>query len=932
MRKLLMASMLASVSGAAIAGDKPLIQPAPAWVEPAPPIETAKLTGDSPVLVTLDHQDKIEGDAAWSYADVATRLATPDLVTRSGTLNLPWNPAKGDLIVHRVEIHRGAQVIDVLGTGKQFEVLRREQGMEQLQLDGQLTASMTIDGLQVGDVLRVAASVTRKEQAFAGKTQTAVLLPQAPLRAGFARARVLWPRAEEVRWKAYLDGAKPVEAEAGGYRELTIAGLSPKAADLPADAPARFHRPPLLEASSFPDWAAVSRTMAPLYATKGAISPGSPLAAEVARIATATTDPTRRAAAALELVQEKVRYWLNGLGNGNYVPQSPERTWASRYGDCKAKTLLLLAVLRELGIEAEPVLASMQLGDLLPNRLAGPGAFDHVLVRATIGADTYWLDGTGAGARYADLGDTPPLRWVLPLRSSGAELLAVPARAPAYPKIAVKLDLDQSAGIALPTVVSAAITLRGPAAEAIGLAKSQGSEEQKRDAVGSIVASLLGREVAVSTYDLAHDPIEAVATVKATGLATSPWRFKDGRYRTTLDRTVSELSFEPDRTRPAWRSIPVATGAPDAMEFVTRVRLPAELNGFGLEGDAELADTLGGTRVERKAALAGDTIAIEERVTSTGAEVAPANVPAARARVALAKARLLRAVAPAELPKRWTWAEQGRRTGRFKPILAAYAQAIAGNPDEVSNYVNRANFLMGVFDWKGALPDLDKAVALDPTAANHLQRARVHRVLGRTVEMVADARAALAVEPASWAALELLGKEDIRAGRRDAALARVQERIDAGGEDKDDMVMLKAELLSRTGDGAAAVAALDEAIAAGPGSPALLNSRCWIKAKHSLALDTALKDCTRSIELSDAAQAALDSRALVYFRMNRMEDALADLGAALSIDPHQAASLYLRGVVLNRLGRGPQASADLEGARIMAPLIAAEYKAFGVAP
>ena len=125
---------------------------------------------------------------------------------------------------------------------------------------------------------------------------------------------------------------------------------------------------------------------------------------------------------ALELVQDKVRYLFNGMEEGNYVPQTPTQTWSVRYGDCKAKTLLLLAMLRELGIEAEAVLANSQLGDWLPRRLPTPGAFDHVIVRATIGGESLWLDGTGSGARLADLGDVPAFRHALPLRAAGAEL------------------------------------------------------------------------------------------------------------------------------------------------------------------------------------------------------------------------------------------------------------------------------------------------------------------------------------------------------------------------------------------------------------------------------------------------------------------------------------------------------------------------------
>src|SRR3546814_1284715 len=87
-------------------------------------------------------------------------------------------------------------------------------------------------------------------------------------------------------------------------------------------------------------WADLSRTIAPLYATAGTIRDSGALAAEVDRIAAATSDPKARADAALRLVQNEIRYLYRGMENGNYVPQAPEATWSLRYGDCKAKTLL----------------------------------------------------------------------------------------------------------------------------------------------------------------------------------------------------------------------------------------------------------------------------------------------------------------------------------------------------------------------------------------------------------------------------------------------------------------------------------------------------------------------------------------------------------------------------------------------------------------
>ncbi|WP_425229305.1 tetratricopeptide repeat protein [Sphingomonas sp.] len=105
-----------------------------------------------------------------------------------------------------------------------------------------------------------------------------------------------------------------------------------------------------------------------------------------------------------------------------------------------------------------------------------------------------------------------------------------------------------------------------------------------------------------------------------------------------------------------------------------------------------------------------------------------------------------------------------------------------------------------------------------------------------------------------------------------------------------------------------------------------------MKATQGVKLDTALKDCTKAIELGDSPAAALDSRALVYFKLGRLDDARADLDAALDLHPNLAASLYLRGVVRRRQGAAATGDADLDGARFFAPRIDEDYAGYGVKP
>ncbi len=560
-------------ASAAWASDTPLYQPAPAWVVPAPPIDAAKMPADGSALLLFDQQQRLGDGGRWVYVENAMRATSAEMLGQMGTVTLPWHPAKGDLIIHRAEIIRNAETIDLIAKGAKFTVLQREQQLERQTLTGVLSATMAIEGLRVGDIVRMSFSITQTDPALGGRTEASTMLLADPVRAQFARVRFLWPAASKVAYRAYgtLPEVKPVRK--GEYQEITVALPLAKQPEMPGDAPSRFARPPILEASSFASWEDVSKTAAPLYDTAGLIAPGSALAGEVAKIAAADADPRRRTAMALRLVQDQVRYLFRGMDQGNYVPQTPAQTWELRYGDCKAKTLLLLAILRALDIRAEPVLANISLGDWVPERLPSFGVFDHVLVRADIDGKPLWLDGTGSGSRYEDLDDVPPFRTVLPVRSEGAALLAVPMRAKARPDMMIDVELDQSAGISFPPPFKLSMTIRGQIADMLRMASAQAGTKGLNEAVSRFVSGYVDGG-AVVTRSVTFDEAGGGARVEAAGIANLNWRKQDERYQVVLDKAVSAISFEPDRNRPAWQAVPVVVQQFPAQLIRTRLRLP----------------------------------------------------------------------------------------------------------------------------------------------------------------------------------------------------------------------------------------------------------------------------------------------------------------------------------------------------------------------
>ena len=64
---------------------------------------------------------------------------------------------------------------------------------------------------------------------------------------------------------------------------------------------------------------------------------------------------------------------------------------------------------------------------------------------------------------------------------------------------------------------------------------------------------------------------------------------------------------------------------------------------------------------------------------------------------------------------------------------------------------------------------------------------------------------------------------------------------------------------------------------------------------------------------------------MVYFRLNRLEEALTDVNAALDRNPAAAGSLYLRAVIERKLGKARDADDDAANARKFAPRIDEDY-------
>jgi hypothetical protein len=272
-----------------------------------------------------------------------------------GSRTLTWDPLREKVTIHDLAIVRDGKRIDVLQGGKDVLVLRREKNMERAMLDGRMSASIQIKDLQVGDLIDWSYTQERRDPRGRRRTNDFERMGWAWQDRPVSRAPVVGrgrapglegldrlPRAQDRQERQDQRTAGrclgPVRTQAAGRRS----GPFPTPGRAAGDHLSRLGR---------------------------RLGPHGARCTPRARPWPGLADPRRGrrdrrrfgrsqgpGLRGLRLVEDKTRYLFLGMGDGGYKPAPADETWSRRFGDCKGKTVLLLALLRELKIEAEPVL------------------------------------------------------------------------------------------------------------------------------------------------------------------------------------------------------------------------------------------------------------------------------------------------------------------------------------------------------------------------------------------------------------------------------------------------------------------------------------------------------------------------------------------------------------------------------------------------
>lgn len=357
---------------------------------------------------------------------LTVRLDTPADVAAWSTVPVPLNE-------NRKLLHLTAGATDP--SGKHHGVGRK--GLDTLELagEGELHSSaryrtVTFPAVPPGSVLSLRYEVEERPYFPSGALSLGGI--EAAERVSVA------VRGGGSGFRFRLDG--PTEGftvipEAGGVR-IEATGRPPRPAPEAAAADAAYQ--PVLRYAwgEGGDWAAVGRWWQGLVAS---LPPPPEAVRAKARELVAGIDGRRaRLAALLKFASRDVRYVAVEVGIGGYRPAPPGEVLDRRWGDCKDKAVLLVALLAEAGIEAWPALILSAADDRIDSAFPTPTQFNHVIVAVRADGVAAADDPVAGGYLFVDPTPTQgTLHWLHPgvqdqdalvVTDGGGQLVRTPLR------------------------------------------------------------------------------------------------------------------------------------------------------------------------------------------------------------------------------------------------------------------------------------------------------------------------------------------------------------------------------------------------------------------------------------------------------------------------------------------------------------------------
>jgi hypothetical protein len=191
--------------------------------------------------------------------------------------------------------------------------------------------------------------------------------------------------------------------------------------------------------SSFSSWEEFSQWWRDL--SKGQAEPNEEIVNKVTELTQGKTTEEQKAKVIYHWVASKIRYVGLEFGIAGFKPHRAEKIFDNKYGDCKDKATLLLAMYKVAGIHAYyALIGTRQMGKL--EKEIPMSQFNHAIVLARINNKLIWLDPTAETVSYGNIPGADQEKESLVFFEDQAKFLRVPLRGPEENRMETKMVIN----------------------------------------------------------------------------------------------------------------------------------------------------------------------------------------------------------------------------------------------------------------------------------------------------------------------------------------------------------------------------------------------------------------------------------------------------------------------------------------------------------
>ncbi len=373
---------------------------------------------------------------------------------------------------------------------------------------------------------------------------------------------------------------------------------------------------PYVHVSTMGDWKQLGSWYADLIRPQFALDQS--LNDELSRITNGLQTDKEKIRAIQEFVLRSTHYVALEFGIYSYKPYPVTQIYARRFGDCKDKASLMIALLRAAGIEAEIALVrTRSLGDVAVEP-ASIAVFNHAIVY--VPKYDLWLDGTAEYAgRELPLEDQGAFSLTVSL-GGAAQIRHIPMSRVAdnYTRHVIRGELSAQGVIQF----SGSTTTRGE--DAPGLRHDLAVREQQLDTFRRDLAEVFPNVQVDSVAVHGAEVLSSSVSVDFQGALNSP------QYKRVVSLSSSWMprSYVTALANSSTRTQDVVLPSPWTTEEEIHIALPQGAEVVSLPRDQNISSAFGSLRLHYK--KSGEEVIIQSHVQFEKARVTAADYPAFR--------------------------------------------------------------------------------------------------------------------------------------------------------------------------------------------------------------------------------------------------------------------------------------------------------------